>query len=52
MLYILPSRAMTKLFNSVNFVYRSVEVYLRGHTGHETIKNMKSKNVVFTRYML
>ena len=26
--YILPSRAMTQLFNSVNFVYRSVEVYL------------------------
>ena len=26
--YILPSRAMTQLFNGVNFVYRSVEVYL------------------------
>ena len=26
--YILPSRAMTLLFNGVNFVYRSVEVYL------------------------
>ena len=26
--YILPSRAMTRLFNVVNFVYRSVEVYL------------------------
>ena len=26
--YILPSRAMTQLFNCVNFVYRSVEVYL------------------------
>ena len=26
--YILPSRAMTPLFNGVNFVYRSVEVYL------------------------
>ena len=26
--YILLSRAMTKLFNGVNFVYRSVEVYL------------------------
>ena len=25
--YILPSRAMTQLFNGVNFVYRSVEVY-------------------------
>ena len=24
----LPSRAMTQLFNGVNFVYRSVEVYL------------------------
>ena len=24
---ILPSRAMTQLFNGVNFVYRSVEVY-------------------------
>ena len=26
--FILPSRAMTHLFNGVNFVYRSVEVYL------------------------
>ena len=26
--YIVPSRAMTQLFNGVNFVYRSVEVYL------------------------
>ena len=26
--YILPSGAMTQLFNGVNFVYRSVEVYL------------------------
>ena len=26
--YILPSRAMTQLFNGVNIVYRSVEVYL------------------------
>ena len=26
--YILPSRAMTQLFNGVNFVYRSVEVHL------------------------
>ena len=26
--FILPSRAMTRLFNGVNFVYRSVEVYL------------------------
>ena len=26
--YILPSRAMTQLFNGVKFVYRSVEVYL------------------------
>ena len=26
--YILPSRAMTQLFKGVNFVYRSVEVYL------------------------
>ena len=26
--YILPSRAMTQLVNGVNFVYRSVEVYL------------------------
>ena len=26
--YILPSWAMTQLFNGVNFVYRSVEVYL------------------------
>ena len=26
--YILPSRVMTQLFNGVNFVYRSVEVYL------------------------
>ena len=26
--FILPSRAMTQLFNGVNFVYRSVEVYL------------------------
>ena len=25
--YILPSRAMSQLFNGVNFVYRSVEVY-------------------------
>ena len=28
MCYMLPSRAMTQLFNGVNFVYRSVEVYL------------------------
>ena len=28
MCYILPSRAMTQLFNGVNFLYRSVEVYL------------------------
>ena len=26
--YILPSRGMTQLFNGVNFVYRSVEIYL------------------------
>ena len=26
--FILPSRAMTQLFNGVNFVYSSVEVYL------------------------
>ena len=26
--YILPSRAMSQLFNGVNIVYRSVEVYL------------------------
>ena len=26
--YILPSRAMAQLFNGVNFVYRSFEVYL------------------------
>ena len=25
--YILPSRAMSQIFNGVNFVYRSVEVY-------------------------
>ena len=25
--YILPSRTMSQLFNGVNFVYRSVEVY-------------------------
>ena len=26
--FILPSKAMTQVFNGVNFVYRSVEVYL------------------------